>query len=414
MVDESSARPTRVFTIHNNVLYIDPASSQLRHGPVGSSPANAGIVSDGDHVQLVYEAAGLLKPLRCLPDRCQPIDVLSGHNGRPATSVLEVIRRDGDWVALKTEGHFLRAEPDGRVFLSQGECGACEIFTLAKQPHSREVFDALGLMTPHDIVPFNKKRVGWARDGGYVLLDDFDDVGAVYSIGIGGQVSFDETLANVGKHIFMFDHTIERLPVEHANFHFFREGVGAANDEAAAIFTLENLVRRHGHAGRADLLLKMDVEGAELDIFPAVSRETLRHFRQIVFEVHGLLGLGDPAFRAKFVAALSRINSEFTLFHVHANNYGNIGFVDGFAVADVIELSYVRSDLVEKKISTGIYPTPIDFPNRPQRPDHLLWFYPFLPVGNAANGGGFLKSIGTSNRVLRGDHGSGADGPDRG
>jgi hypothetical protein len=48
MVDENSARPTRVFTIHNNVLYIDPASSRLRHGPVGSSPVNAGIVSSGD------------------------------------------------------------------------------------------------------------------------------------------------------------------------------------------------------------------------------------------------------------------------------------------------------------------------------------------------------------------------------
>ena len=117
--------------------------------------------------------------------------------------------------------------------------------------------------------------------------------------------------------------------------------MGAANDEAAAIYTLDHLIRRYGHAARSDLILKMDIEGAELDIFPAVSRETLRHFRQIVFEVHGLLGLGDPAFRARFVAALSSINSDFTLFHVHANNYGNIGFVDGFAVADVIELSYV-------------------------------------------------------------------------
>lgn len=289
------------------------------------------------------------------------------------------------------------------------------MFTLAKQPHSSEVFDALGLMTPYEVAPFNKKRIGWARDGGYVLLDDFDDVGPVYSIEIGGQVSFDETLANAGKHIFMFDHTIERLPVGHANFHFSRECLGAANDEAAAICILDHLIRRHDHAGRSDLILKMDIEGAELDIFPAVSRETLRHFRQIVFEVHGLLGLGDPAFRARFVAALSSINSDFTLFHVHANNYGNIGFVDGFAVADVIELSYVRSDLVEKKISTSIYPTPIDFPNRPQHPDHLLWFYPFLPVASEANEGAFLKSIGTSNRVLGGDlNGSGSDAPNLG
>jgi len=137
-----------------------------------------------------------------------------------------VVRQPGDWVALKTEARFLRAEPDGRIVVSQAECGACEMFTLAKQPHSSEVFDALGLMTPYEVAPFNKKRIGWARDGGYVLLDDFDDVGPVYSIEIGGQVSFDETLANARQaHLYVRPH--DRTPPRRARqFPFFAGVLG--------------------------------------------------------------------------------------------------------------------------------------------------------------------------------------------
>jgi hypothetical protein len=207
----------------------------------------------------------------------------------------------------------------------------------------------------------------------------------------------------MGKQIFMFDHTVDGPPVNHPNFHFFRHGAGKENDETAALYTIEHQIGRLGHAGRNDLLLKIDVDGVEYDIFSAMSTDTLLHFRQITMEIHGVLKLGDPAFRAKFVAAFSRINSVFTLFHVHANNYGDIGFVDGFIIADVLELSYVRSDLVEREISQTIYPTVLDFPNWPPRPDYLLWFHPFLPVPKEVHSirrSAFLKSIEISNRVL--------------
>lgn len=412
MIGGFAALPTRVFTIHGTVLYTDPASGELRHGPVGSSPINARLVSHGAHVQIVYEAGGLLQPIICLPDRCQTIESADKGDGSATPTVLEVVRQDWGWVGLKAEGRFLSAEPNGQLTLSRTVCSGWEKFMLSDAPRSREVFDALGLMTPFDIPHLNKKRFGCSGDGGYVLLDDFDDVSAIYSIGIGNQVSFDEELANMGKEIFMFDHTVDGPPVKHANFHFFRQGAGKVNDEAAALYTIEHQIRRLGHEGRSDLVLKIDAESAEFDIFSTMSRETLRHFRQITMEVHGLLNLGDPTFRAKFVAALSRINSVFTLFHVHANNYGNIGFVDGFVVVDVLELSYVRSDLTEREISKTIYPTLVDFPNWPPRPDYLLWFYPFVPVPNevrSTHKSALLKSIEISNRTLCGDSDEGDD-----
>ena len=402
MTGRLAAEPIRVFTNRGDILYIDTISRELRHGPVGDSPLNAGFVSQGTHGQIVHEARAFLQPIICERNRCRAIESANAGERLALPTTLEVVQLGYGWVGLRAEGMFLCAEPGGQVTLSRTACNAWERFALAGSPHSRGVFDALRLLTPYD-VPLTKKRIGRSGDGGYVLIDDFDRVGAVYSIGLGNDVSFDEELAKMGKEIFMFDHTVDSPPASHANFHFFRQGAGKENDDTAGLYTIEHQIRALGHHERSDLILKIDVEGAELEIFPTISRETLLHFRQMVMEIHGLLYLGDAAFRAKFVATLSRINSVFTLVHVHANNWGSIGFVDGFAVADTLELSYVRSDLMESDASKTIYPTMLDFPNCPQRPDFLLWFYPFLPAPKDECDrphNALLTSFAMSNRAL--------------
>jgi hypothetical protein len=393
--------PARIFTIHRTVVYVDPASGQLRHGPVGSSPVNAGFESAGARGQLVFDAGGLRQPLVCGFEKCQTMDTSEGL--ATSATTLHVVKQDRGWAGLGADGKYLCAEPDGRMTLSRARCDAWEQFVLSDPPHSQEVFDALGLLTPYDIPQFSKKRFGRCRDGGYVLLDDLENIDAIYSMGIGDEVTFDLELATMGKKIFMFDHTVAGPPVGHPNFHFFRHEIGVTNDEAAGRFTIQRELERLGCAGNPDLLLKIDIDGAEYDVFSEIPRETLRHFRQVTMEIHNLLQLGDPAFRAKFVSAFSRINSVFTLFHVHANNYGHIGFVDGFVIPDVLELYYVRSELVEKEASATLYPTIFDFPNWPPRPDYLLWFYPFLPVATGASGIGssaLLRSMAMSNRAL--------------
>jgi hypothetical protein len=250
----------------------------------------------------------------------------------------------------------------------------------------RWVLDALSLLTPFDTPSLAKRRIGAETDGGYVMFDDFDNSGPVYSFGIGDMISFDRHLADMGKQVFMFDHTIESLPFEHGNFHFFREGLGPADQPEAALFTLAHQLGRHRHDGRDDMVLKIDVEGAEIDALLATPPDTLRQFRQFVLEVHWLAQLADPAFAGRFIAVFEKINSLFTLCHVHANNCAQIVLVEGYPAAEVLELTYVRSDLIVRRPSRTIYPTLLDFSNGPASLDHLLWFYPFLPLGEPADG----------------------------
>ncbi len=87
-------------------------------------------------------------------------------------------------------------------------------------------------------------------------------------------------------------------------------------------------------------------------------------------------------FRQRFVRVLTKLNSDFTLFHVHANNVdgdNTYAFLSGVAVSNLLELSYVRTDLVERRQSHTLYPTPLDYPNIDPHDDKRLWFFPFLP-----------------------------------
>ena len=136
----------------------------------------------------------------------------------------------------------------------------------------------------------------------------------VYSIGVGDDVSFDMDLAARGKEIFLFDHTVDQPPLSHPNFHFFKCAVGGSNDVSHSIDTLEHQIETLGHAGRSDLLLKVDVEGDEFEIFSAISCERLKQFQQIVIEIHWLSRLSDASYRGKFIDILSKINHAFTLF----------------------------------------------------------------------------------------------------
>lgn len=244
------------------------------------------------------------------------------------------------------------------------------------------VVAALSLLTPFD-VDKRKVRIGPPGDGGYVFVDDIQPEQAVLSYGIGKEFRFDELMARRGHDVYMFDHTIDGAATRrHPKMRFFREGVAGVSDPAASLHTVMDHLERNGIEGDR-LIMKMDVEGAEFDALAALPAAVLKRFEQIVFEIHGLYRLGDPAFRARFTEVIGRLNEELTLFHVHANNFDGpdaLRIVGGVPVSNLLELSYVRTATVKRSPSRTLYPTELDYPNTPKA-DKLLWFYPFAPTG---------------------------------
>jgi len=244
--------------------------------------------------------------------------------------------------------------------------------TFGVEDMSLEVFETLSLLQPYAINE-NKLRLGAKRDGGYVVAD-FPHKHDLLSFGIANDVRFEIALAERGHRCFLFYHTIEKLPAEHPNFVFQKIGLGA---DSPQLRSLEEHVGAIDHSG--SLLLKLDVEGYEWEAIAQAPIELLARFDQIVGEFHWLLRLNEPAFREIVAAALRNINKVFTLFNVHANNCRPLGFVGGFAVADTLELSFVKTELIVRKPSQTIYPDQQDMANNHAVSDHPLLFFPFLP-----------------------------------
>ena len=98
---------------------------------------------------------------------------------------------------------------------------------------------ALDLLRPMDVpgVPFVRR--GRNGDGSYVQLDDAGKVHAVYSIGFGGDVSWDLAMADRGIEIWQYEHTVAGPPQTHPGFLFQSVGIAAVPSENGTFRTID-------------------------------------------------------------------------------------------------------------------------------------------------------------------------------
>ncbi|WCT74846.1 hypothetical protein PQ455_06405 [Sphingomonas naphthae] len=236
----------------------------------------------------------------------------------------------------------------------------------------REVLRLLALMKPMRARGFEKIRVGASDDGGYVMIDDFRPDMPCYSIGVGGDVSWDWDLANLGLSIFQYDHTVAGPPLSHPNFTFHKFGISDDPDWSDDLKGLEEILHDNGHAESTEIILKIDIEGAEWNILDRLPEHFLGRFRQIVCEFHWLDNLIHADFRERALRVFEALAASHGVVHIHANNFAPLGIVEGVPIAGVIEVTFAarsRYDLIE---SLEIFPTPLDKANNPQRPDIFL------------------------------------------
>ena len=238
-----------------------------------------------------------------------------------------------------------------------------------------EVLSTLALLEVQSVT-CGKVRIGGSHDGGYVMANKFDRNTIGYSIGVGPQVQWDFDMAGQGMVIHQYDHTVEGLPQVHANFRFTRLGIGPdlSNPE---LITLQEMLNRNGHSEGSNMLLKIDIEGAEWDVFDALDYDILARFDQIVIEFHGFEFLRNEDFRERAKRVFSKLNYHHSPVHAHANNYAPVHIIHGVAVPDVIEMTYCLRSRFDFSPSHELFPTPIDQPCNPENPDIYLGSFRF-------------------------------------
>lgn len=218
-------------------------------------------------------------------------------------------------------------------------------------------------------------RVGNKADGGYVMGAVFDKVDAAYSFGIANDVTWDKEIAERSIPVFMYDHTIDGLPEDHKNFHFFKTGIcGKPNIDGMK--DIGTLIRENGHQGK-NLLLKMDIEGFEYSAIQALTDEEMSQFTQISMEIHDLQHLLFDAERHFVISeCLEKILRHMHCIHIHANNVGWVAERGGVTVPVLLELSFIRKDMANDFERTDTLCVELDEKNNSQNEEinvHHLW-----------------------------------------
>jgi len=227
--------------------------------------------------------------------------------------------------------------------------------------------------TPEFGIP--RVHVGRTCDGGYVMLDkDLKSLECFYSYGISNDYSFDTALHEkcgaVGR---LFDPSVNHPNKIAEGLTFDRIGLATGQG------TIRQHISRYQDNGRR-MILKIDVEGAEWEWLPETSSDEIAVFDQVLIELHGLNIQSRHLF---YAGMLSKLNEDFHLFHVHANNYTPMTAHGNVILPDVLECSYIRKDLCPcKPNTTETFPIKdLDFAcdsSDDAAPDWTLDFWPFI------------------------------------
>lgn len=237
-----------------------------------------------------------------------------------------------------------------------------------------QIVSALEILIPkpcgHDLI-----RIGGNSDGGYLLPNDLDGIEALFSPGVNNFKNFEDYLVeNFKIKSFMCDYTSDisklRTPIITGMQFFEKKWLDVTGSDDA--IDLNDWVTKNTTDGN-DLILQMDIEGAEYRNLLNLRPDVLKRFRMIVIELHGLRHLGHHSFlNGIFSETLKKINYEFICVHAHPNNCCGTTSYGDWIVPNVMEFTFLRKDRIKTDKIPLALPHIKDVPNVPAKaPLHL-------------------------------------------
>ncbi|MEI6806504.1 MAG: hypothetical protein WCK49_08385 [Myxococcaceae bacterium] len=202
------------------------------------------------------------------------------------------------------------------------------------------------------------KRFGDSNDGGYLLCAEFlNGISAAYSYGIEGRDNLGCEVANtLNITVHQYDpFDIRRPACNNGKTVFHEEGIAHkafVDDDHRKFDTLENHIRANQDTGK-QILVKMDVEGAEWESLLNASEATLENIQQLTLELHWLYK--EENF-AVIENTLKKLSQHFYVVHIHTNNH-RCGRGGRF-LSDTFEVTYVNKNLPGLIVKDEVAPLP--------------------------------------------------------
>ena len=231
---------------------------------------------------------------------------------------------------------------------------------------------------------YEKKRIGKDNDGGYVIAELPGTYDILISGGISDDISFERHFLDIyplTNTCYAFDATINELPNSDSRICFIKKNLGAQNREY--LCNLNDYLNQG-----SDIFMKIDIEGHEFRLFPAILPEYFSNIKQLVLEIHTpadiqlypeyFEGLGDIQ-NTHLISLMKLINKTHTLVHFHGNNGCKLQrFYNIIPFPHVFECTFIRNDFIKEKVlNDEPFPTALDMKNVTHMPDYVFDHYPF-------------------------------------
>jgi len=213
-----------------------------------------------------------------------------------------------------------------------------------------------------------KTRVGKPNDGGYVIAHNVPFEGLAgweydhfLSGGIANENSFECGILDMYPNLIChaFDPS-GGAGSSHDRYHFFAQPV-----EYMGLSLCHNA------------LVKLDIERAEWPWLKGLTMTAASSIAQLVMELHSP-HVPESGWNWEHLAWIS---TKHVLIHAHANNWDGIVDAGGARVPGTIECTWLRRDLAGPITRRrDPIPSPLDQPNDPSKPDHVVDWEPFIEV----------------------------------
>ncbi len=141
----------------------------------------------------------------------------------------------------------------------------------------------------------------------------------------------------------MADGSVDGPASKNDRFHFTKKNLASFDSESKGVVSLDGWYESQRNLIPAgDLILQMDIEGAEYEVLHSVSAALLKRFRVVVVEFHHLHQLWNCNSFEIMCNAFEKLLGDFEVCHLSPNPYAGWVDCEGIRFSRLIEVTFVR------------------------------------------------------------------------
>lgn len=241
-------------------------------------------------------------------------------------------------------------------------------YEVVKQTAREDLLAVLKSQLPLD-AGIELLRLGDENDGGYLIPNDIIGISKCVSPGCDKKIAFEtDLLTRFGISSVIIDKADAKPRGLDDSHTYIEKWLGLRDSDS--LISLNTLLKSHQNG---DLLLQMDIEGAEYEILLGTSSEDLERFRIILIEFHYLSNMKNRMFFDYIgKTVFQKLSQTHTLVHAHPNNCAPSWSHQGIQYPEVMEYTYLRKDRIATTSPYSVFRHVLDAPNVVGNPEPII------------------------------------------